>query len=82
MKNVEPFYPPIALAARKQGTVVIDARIGEDGHVTNARLVRSEPLLNQSALDAVFQWVFAPTIVNGRPVPVVVTLAVAFNLPR
>ena len=82
VKNVEPFYPPIALAARKQGTVVIDARIGEDGHVTNARLVRSEPLLNQSALDAVFQWVFAPTIVNGRPVPVVVTLAVAFNLPR
>ena len=80
VRNVEPFYPPIALAARKEGVVIVGALIGEDGHVTDTRVLQSIPLLNQAALDAVRQWRFAPTLIGGRPVPVIANLTVSFSL--
>lgn len=80
LKDVKPVYPPVAQAARVQGIVLIDAVIDEAGRVVNARVLRSIPLLNAAALDAVSQWQFLPNDVDGRPVPVVMTLTVNFVL--
>ena len=67
-------------AARIQGIVIIEATIGADGQVVNARVLRSVPLLDQAALDAVRQWQFTPTLLNGVPVPVIMTVTVTFTL--
>ena len=80
VRNVEPVYPQLALIARVQGIVIIEATIGPDGRVMNARVLRSEPLLKQAALDAVNQWEFTPTLLNGVPVPVIMTVTVMFTL--
>jgi protein TonB len=80
VKDVKPQYPPIAQSARVQGVVIIEATIGADGSVQNARVLRSIPLLDQSALDAVKQWQFTPTLLNGVPVPVIMTVTVQFTL--
>ena len=78
--NVTPVYPPIAESASVQGVVILEARVGPDGRVTNARVLRSIPLLDQAALDAVLQWEYAPTLLNGRAVPVLMTITVNFTL--
>jgi protein TonB len=79
-KDVRPVYPPIAQSARVQGIVIIEAVIGPDGAVRDAKVLRSIPLLDQAALDAVRQWVFTPTLLNGQPVPVIMTVTVQFTL--
>ena len=78
--NVNPIYPPIAQSARVQGIVIIEATIGTDGRVKDAKVLRSIPLLDQAALDAVKQWKFTPTLLNGVPVPVIMTVTVNFTL--
>jgi periplasmic protein TonB len=78
--DVRPIYPPIAQAAHIQGIVIIEATISVDGRVTNARILRSMPLLDQAAIDAVRQWQFTPTLLNGVPVPVIMTVTVNFTL--
>ena len=80
VKDIKPVYPPIAQSARVQGVVIIEATIGADGSVQNARVLRSIPLLDQAALDAVKQWQFTPTLLNGVPVPVIMTVTVQFTL--
>jgi len=80
VKNVNPVYPPIAQSARVSGVVIVEATIGPDGHVKDAKILRSIPLLDQAALDAVKQWVFTPTLLNGVPVPVIMTVTVNFTL--
>jgi protein TonB len=75
---VRPEYPQIARAAKVQGVVVLEAQIERDGHVCSARVLRSIPLLDQSAIDAVLRWRFTPAKTN---VPVVMTLTVNFTLP-
>ena len=80
IRSVDPIYPAIAQAARVEGIVIIEATIGEDGQVTNARILRSVPLLDQAALDAVQQWHFTPSLLNGVPVPVIMTVTVNFRL--
>jgi TonB family protein len=80
LKDVPPVYPEIAQSARVQGVVVVEAVIGTDGHVTEARILRSIPLLDLAALDAVKQWEFAPTVVDGVAVPVVMAVTVQFTL--
>jgi periplasmic protein TonB len=60
--------------------VIIEATIGSDGRVQNARVLRSIPLLDDAALDAVKQWQYVPTLLNGVPVPVVMTVTVQFRL--
>ncbi len=80
VKDIKPVYPPIAQSARVQGVVIIEATIGADGRVKDAKVLRSIPLLDQAALDAVKQWVFTPTLLNGVPVPVIMTVTVNFTL--
>ena len=80
IKDIRPVYPPIAQSARVQGVVIIEATIGADGSVQNARVLRSIPLLDAAALDAVKQWEFTPTLLNGVPVPVIMTVTVQFTL--
>ncbi len=79
-KDVRPVYPPIAQSARVSGVVIIEATIGADGKVKDAKVLRSIPLLDQAALDAVKQWQFTPTLLNGVPVPVIMTVTVNFTL--
>jgi protein TonB len=79
-KDVRPVYPPIAQSARVSGVVIIEATIGADGRVKDAKVLRSIPLLDQAALDAVKQWTFTPTLLNGVPVPVIMTVTVNFTL--
>jgi len=78
--DVRPVYPPIAQSARVQGVVIIEATIGADGRVKDTKVLRSIPLLDQSAVDAVKQWRFTPTLLNGVPVPVIMTVTVNFTL--
>lgn len=79
IKDVKPVYPAIAQSARVDGSVTIEATIGPDGKVADARVVRSVPLLDQAALDAVRQWEYTPTLLNGVPVPVLVTVTINFK---
>src|SRR5262249_49766921 len=80
--DVRPQYPAIAQSARVQGVVIIEATIGVDGTVTDAKVLRSIPLLDAAALDAVKQWTFTPTVMpdTGVPVPVIMTVTVNFSL--
>ena len=78
--NVDPIYPPIAQSARVSGVVIIEATIGVDGSVTDARVIRPVALLDQAALEAVRQWKFTPTLLNGTAVPVIMTVTVNFTL--
>jgi TonB family protein len=82
VKDVAPVYPPIAQTARVQGVVIIESIIGADGRVQDARILRSIPLLDQAALDAVKQWEFTPMMLNGAPVPIVMTMTVQFTLTQ
>lgn len=78
--NVAPVYPPIAQQAGVQGVVILEVIIGVDGKVQQSRVLRPVPLLDQAAVDAVNQWEYTPTLVNGQPVPVVMTVTVTFTL--
>jgi protein TonB len=80
IRDVSPAYPEIAQRAKVEGLVIIEATIGIDGRVTEARVLRSIPLLDQPALEAVRQWAFTPTLLNGTPVPVIMTVTVTFKL--
>ena len=61
--------------------MILEVLVGEDGAVSNARVLRSIPLLDQAALDAVRQWRYEPTLLNGAPTPVIMTATVNFTLP-
>jgi len=78
--DVPPVYPPVAQAARVQGVVILEAIIGTTGRVTEVRVLRSVPLLDDAALDAVRQWRYTPPLLNGTPVAVIVTVTVNFTL--
>jgi TonB family protein len=74
-----PIYPPDAMAAGVQGNVQAEIVIDETGAVSDARVVRSVPMLDEAALNAVRQWKFDPAIVNGKAVPVRMTVTVNFT---
>jgi protein TonB len=80
IKKVQPVYPAEAQAGKVQGIVIMEAIIGVDGRVTDVKVLRSVPLLDQAAVDAVKQWEYTPTLLNGAPVPVIMTVTVTFNL--
>jgi TonB family protein len=79
LKDVRPIPPLDAQTAGAQGVVVLDATIDPDGKVSNTRVVRSVPLLDAAAVAAVRQWEFTPTVINGRAVPVIMTVTVGFT---
>jgi periplasmic protein TonB len=82
VRDVAPIYPTIARTANVEGMVIIEAVIAVDGTVRDARVLRSVALLDRAALDAVKQWRYAPTRLNGVAVPVIVTVTVHFRLQR
>ena len=79
-KYVAPQYPNIARGSGVQGMVIIEAVIGADGKVEQARILRSHALLDDAALTAVKEWEYTPTLLNGRPTPVIMTVTVLFSL--
>ncbi len=81
VRSVNPFYPGAALRARVTGVVTLEVVIGVDGLVTDVEVVDSVPLLDEAAVAAVEQWEYAPTVLNGVPVPVVMPVTVTFSLP-
>ena len=79
-RYVPPQYPDIAKSARVEGTVVIEAVIGTNGRVEDARVLRSKPLLDEAALAAVRAWEYSPTLLNGKATSVIMTVTVQFSL--
>jgi TonB family protein len=80
--NVPPVYPQEAQDAKVTGVVVVDMILDGDGSVHEAWVTQSVPMLDQAALDAVRQWKFEPTLLNGAPVPVRITVSVNFTLSQ
>ena len=78
--NVNPVYPAIAQSARVQGVVILEAVLDANGRVDSVHVLRSIPLLDQAAVDAVRQWRFTPALLNNEAVPVVMTVTVNFAL--
>lgn len=77
---VAPIYPPLAKSIKLEGSVILEATIDETGVVRNARVLRSQPFFDQAAIDAVTQWRYAPTRLNGVAVPVIMTVTVMFSM--
>jgi protein TonB len=80
--RVEPIYPRVAIIARVSGPVELEGVIGTDGRIHELRALRGNPLLVPAALDAVRQWVYEPTLLNGNPVEVVAPIMVIFRLTQ
>jgi protein TonB len=80
LRRVEPIYPEIARQARIQGTVILEATTDIYGRVVSVKVLRSVPLLDESAVEAVRQWLYEPMVVNGRPRGVVFTVTLRFEL--
>jgi protein TonB len=82
VRQPKPSYPPLAKQARIQGTVRFNAVIGRDGTIQNLTLASGHPLLVPAATEAVRQWVYQPTLLNGEPVEVVTQIDVNFTLSQ
>jgi protein TonB len=80
--HVTPIYPSIARDNGVQGVVILEAVINERGTIDNIRVLRSVPLLDHAAVEAVRQWRYTPTLLNGVPVPVLMTITVQFTVQR
>ena len=82
LQDVRPTYPDSMRAAGREGVVSLDAIIGEEGSVTSVRVVSGDvhPDFAASAMEAVRQWRFSPTLLNGRPIDVVMTVKISFSL--
>jgi TonB family protein len=76
---VQPVYPAAALEAGIHGNVILECTIGSEGKVTDVKVLRGIPLLDAAAMDAVRQWEYVPTLLNGLPVPVIMTVVVVFR---
>jgi protein TonB len=82
IQKTVPKYPPIAIAARIEGTVVLQATISKAGTIENLRVASGPPMLQQAALDAVKTWLYRPYLLDGQPVEVETTVNVIFTLGR
>jgi len=78
--RIEPRYPPLAIQVKIEGTVILHAIISRDGRITALDVVSGPPLLLSAALEAVRQWRYRPTLLNGEPVEVETTITVIFRL--
>ena len=78
----KPIYPPLAKQARISGVVHLNAVISKDGTIQDLKVISGHPLLVPSALEAVKQWVYQPTLLNGEPVEVVTQIDVNFTLSQ
>jgi protein TonB len=82
LTKTTPVYPPIAVAAHVEGTVVLAATISAGGSIENLRVVSGHPMLQQAALETVRNWRYRPFLLNGQPVEVETTINVIFTLNR
>jgi len=80
IRQIQPVYPQIAKTAHVQGTVILHAIIAKDGTVQELQYISGPALLMRSAMDAVRQWKYQPTLLNGEPVEVDTTISVVFTL--
>ena len=80
IKRVDPEFPEMARQARVQGVVIIEAMTDIYGRVQRIKVLRSVPLLDDEAINAVRQWVYEPLFFNGRPRAVIFTVTVQFTL--
>ena len=80
VRQIQPMYPQIAKTAHVQGTVILHAIIAKDGSVQELQYISGPALLMRSAMDAVHQWKYQPTLLNGEPVEVDTTISVVFTL--
>lgn len=80
LHKVTPAYPPLAKQARITGMVRLDATIGKDGRIEHLRVLSGHPLLIPATVEAIEQWVYRPTLLNGQPVEVVTMIDVHFTL--
>ena len=80
IKRVNPVYPPLCITARQSAVVILDVKVDEEGNVESVRVLQGNPMFNDSAIKAVMQWKYSPTILDGEPIPVVATVTVFFNL--
>jgi protein TonB len=80
IQHVNPVYPVLARSTRTEGLVILEAIIAPDGTIRDLRTLRAHPLLEAAAVDAVRQWRYRPTLLNGVPVAVVMTVTVTFQL--
>jgi protein TonB len=80
IRQVQPIYPQIAKTAHVQGTVILHAVIAKDGSVSELQYISGPPLLMKNAMDAVREWKYQPTLLNGEPVEVDTTISVIFTL--
>jgi len=80
--RVEPIYPPLAKQTHREGRVELRAIIGTDGRIRSLQIVAGDPLFEQSAVEAVQQWRYKPTILNGQPVEIDTSIMVIYSMQR
>src|SRR5262249_6750777 len=78
--RAEPVYPDLAVRSRVEGVVILEATVDREGRIEEVRVLRSLPLLDRAALDAVRQWRYSPLLLNGKPERFVLTVVVSFRL--
>jgi protein TonB len=78
VKMIPPVYPSLASKARVSGTVVLEATVTEQGAVDAIRVISGHPLLTEAAINCLKQWQYEPTLLNGIPVPVILTARINF----
>ena len=78
--RIEPVYPDIAVRAHVEGVVILEATVDREGRIEDVRVLRSMPLLDRAALEAVRQWRYSPLLLNGKPGRFVLTVVVSFRL--
>ncbi len=82
IRKVIPIYPPLAKQLRVSGVVHLIGTIGKDGTIRNLQIVDGHPMLARAAAEAVEQWVYQPTLLNGEPVEVIAPIEVSFTLSQ
>ena len=80
VSQVKPVYPDLAKSARVEGVVLLEAEISAEGTVEKVNALTGDPLLIGAAVNAVKQWRYKPTLVNGKPVPIITTITLVFSL--
>jgi protein TonB len=80
LHRVNPEYPALALAARVQALLILEATVGEDGHVKEVTVLRGQPLFDEPAVAAVKQWRYRPLLLNGVPTPFILTVTLKFSI--
>jgi protein TonB len=82
LRDVRPVYPANARAGNVSGSVLLEATIGRDGAVRNLKVLRGVPELDRAAMGAARLWRFTPTLLNGQPIEVFMSITMNFEAPR